>query len=275
MQPIPLDSSLFRGAVSLEPKEGGGLKPWRIPYKQVLLFPPNGINKTPESSAGVRLQFVSDTTAVRVEVAPYANPVKFDLVIGDSLQTTVLQPGESAFGFEGLAGQSKQIEMFLPQGAEVTVKSISIDDGASWSAPADTRLKWITYGSSITQCGAAFSPAQTWPALVARRFGLDLTCLGFSGNCHLEPMVARLIRDLPADVISLCLGINVYGNGSLNKRTFQAAVVGFVQLIREKHPDTPLVLMSPIWSPPREDKKNVVDFTLKEMRLEIEEAFAN
>lgn len=86
--------------------------------------------------------------------------------------------------------------------------------------------------------------------------------------------MARLIRDLPADYISLCLGINVYGRASLGPRTFRAAVIGFVRLIRETHPDTPLAIISPLASPDREKKPNAVGLTLRDYRAEIEEAVA-
>ena len=33
----------------------------------------------------------------------------------------------------------------------------------------------------------------------ARTHNLDLTCLGYGGQCHLDPIVASMIRDLPAD----------------------------------------------------------------------------
>jgi hypothetical protein len=82
-------------------------------------------------------------------------------------------------------------------------------------------------------------------------------------------MVVRIIRDREADVISLCLGINIYGGPSLNERTFGPGILGFVQIVREKHPTTPIALISPIYSAPREDTPNVVDFTLKQMRAEV------
>jgi lysophospholipase L1-like esterase len=104
---------------------------------------------------------------------------------------------------------------------------------------------------------------------VAREHGLNLTCLGYGGNCHLEPMIARMIRDLPADFISMKVGINIQGNGSLNLRTFGPAIIGFIEIIREKHPDTPFVVISPIFSPPREETPNAVGFNLQGMREEV------
>lgn len=109
----------------------------------------------------------------------------------------------------------------------------------------------------------------TWPAIVARKRNLNLTCLGYGGNCHLEPMVARMIRDLPADFISMKVGVNIYGAASLSLRTFRAAVIGFAMTVRDGHPDTPLVVASPIVSPPHEHAKNDVGLTLVAMWDEV------
>jgi lysophospholipase L1-like esterase len=82
-------------------------------------------------------------------------------------------------------------------------------------------------------------------------------------------MVARMMRDLPADYLSLCLGINIYGAASLGPRAFRPGIIGFVQILRERHPETPLAIMSPIFSPPRETTENAVGFTLQAMREEV------
>ena len=133
----------------------------------------------------------------------------------------------------------------------------------------DNRLRWVTYGSSLTHCVRAHSPARTWPAIVARRRGLHLTSLGFGGQCHLDAMVGMVIRDLPADLITLKLGINTIG-GTLGARTYPSAIVGLVQIIREKHPDTPVALVSPMGYPPHETAPNVVNYTIGGMRRDME-----
>ncbi|ASA26160.1 GDSL-type esterase/lipase family protein [Paenibacillus donghaensis] len=134
---------------------------------------------------------------------------------------------------------------------------------------ADTPPRWITYGSSITQCVAASSPSRTWPAIAAAAAGYNLTCLGYSGNCHLEPMVARMIRGLPAALITLCVGVNVYGAGTLSPRTFQPALIGLLETIRERHRDTPLLVISPLYGSERETDENKLGFTLPLLRKEI------
>jgi hypothetical protein len=262
----------FQGAVSLERTEQG-IKPWRIPYEEFDLFPPEGLTGHAETPAGVRIRFASDSERVLLQVAPDSKERLFDCVIDGIIhETRRLPPVEETVLFEQLPGTPKTIEIFLPQTSSVTVSGIAIVDGASFSIPADARPRWITYGSSISQCVDAASPAQTWPAIVAREQDYRLTCLGYRGNCHLEPMVARMIRDLPADYISLCLGINVYGSKSLSVRTLRAMVIGFIKIIREKHPETPILVISPIISPPRETVNNAVGFTLEHIRSEIKAA---
>lgn len=124
----------------------------------------------------------------------------------------------------------------------------------------------------IAHCGTAASPSRTWPAIVARQLNLNLTCLGFGGQCHLDVQIARTMRDLPADYISICAGINIYGHSSLNARSFGPALIGFVQVLREKHPKTPILLISPIYSFDRETTPNVVGWTLIDYRNAVAEA---
>jgi lysophospholipase L1-like esterase len=69
----------------------------------------------------------------------------------------------------------------------------------------------------------------------------------------LDPFTARTIRDLPADLISLKLGINVVNGDTMRLRAFEPAVHGFLDTVREGHPDTPLLVISPILCPIVED----------------------
>ncbi|CAH1227885.1 hypothetical protein PAECIP111891_06196 [Paenibacillus allorhizoplanae] len=271
MQTIEINNAWFRGAVSIETKENG-LQPWRLPHNLLNLFALKVVEKAGEA-AGVRLAFLTDSTSVELLVASAEQDRQFDIVIEDEfIGTKSLFAGDDSCLFTNLPGSRKRVELYFPQNAAVMVKAIKIDVGTSAVPAPNNQPRWVTYGSSITQCTTAESPAQTWPAIVARQKSWDLTCLGFAGQCHLEPMVARVIRDLPADVISLCLGINVMGGNTLNIRTFRSAIIGMVSIIREKHPFTPLYLFSPIYCPHRETDENVVGMNLVTMRKEIQEA---
>lgn len=258
------------GAVSLE-RTDEWVKPWRIPYGQCGLFFPDGIGGHGAEPAGVRIGFRSNTATVAGKSVTFQTqePQQIDLCIDGELIETVELSGQDGFRFENLAAGEKIIELWLPQCGEFRLRRIELDEGASVEQFEDHRPRWITYGSSITQCGAAASPAQTWPGIVARKRGLNLTCLGFGGSCHLEPMIARMIRDLPAEFLSMCVGINILGNYSLSWRTFRPAIIGFVQIIRETHPNAPFAVISAIYSPEAETTQNAVGLNLQIMRQEV------
>lgn len=166
-----------------------------------------------------------------------------------------------------------RLDVYLPvRAAPTVVMGLAVDDHASAKTFEDRRPKWVAYGSSITHCGEAAGPSETWPAIIARQFDLNLTCLGYGGNCHMEPLVAMMIRDLPADYISLCVGINVIGGNSYSDRTFRAAVLGLISIIREKHPTTPMAVVSPISNPPREEPLNKAGMNLIKERKYVAQA---
>src|SRR5690606_14896048 len=111
-------------------------------------------------------------------VQPAGEPRAVDCVIDDELYNTAVIPaGEDKLHIADLPEGEKRIELFLPLGMPVVVTGLAIDDDATRALLPDDRPRWITYGSSITQAKAAASPAQTWPAIVARHRKLSLTCL--------------------------------------------------------------------------------------------------
>lgn len=267
-----LSAEWIHGAVSIE-YVNGGLKPWRIPYEDYELYPPDGIGGKAELCAGIRIRMQTNATTIVLEFKRLTESAHIDYIeeAGEPV-TLKLQEGETQAIWQNLCSDDRVVDIWLPQNIGMTLFKISVNELAYAKPRADSRPKWITYGSSITQCVAAHSPASTWPAIAARAMDYNLTCLGYSGNCQLETMVARMIRDLPADCISLCLGINVYGAESLSARTLRPAIIGMLETIREKHVKTPIYLISPIYATEREITPNQLGLTVQFIRNEVAEA---
>jgi lysophospholipase L1-like esterase len=80
-----------------------------------------------------------------------------------------------------------------------------------------------------------------------------VTNFGLAGQCQLDGFVARTMAALPADLISLKLGINIVNADSMRERTFIPAVHNFLDILRASHPTTPILIISPIWCPFHED----------------------
>ena len=268
----PLDPRLtWQGIVSLQATPEW-VAPWRIRFADRALFHPERLRERLAMPAGARIAFHSDTTSVAGEIAPPLPESPVDLCCDGQYVGARSLFDRERFRFDGLPPGEKRIELWLPQFGPFRLRSLSVSDGATVSPLHDERPRWITYGSSITQCRGASSPTQTWPAIVARNLDLDLLCLGVGGECHLDQMIARTIRDQRADIISLALGINVYGGSTLTPRTFRPAVIGMVKTIRDGHPQIPIIVRSAIVSVPREETRNAAGFTLQGTRREVQAA---
>ena len=127
-------------------------------------------------------------------------------------------------------------------------------DGHLTPRPPSSRRRWAHYGSSISHGMEADGPSGTWPAVTARAAGVDLTSIGLGGQCHVDGMVARTLRDADVDLISLKLGINVLNGDTMRERAFIAAVHSFLDTIRDAKATTPILVVSPILCPAAEDR---------------------
>ncbi|NED93004.1 lipase, partial [Streptomyces sp. SID11233] len=110
--------------------------------------------------------------------------------------------------------------------------------------PARGRKVWVHHGSSVSQGSDAASPSTTWPARAAALAGVDLVNLGFGGGALLDPFTARALRDTPADLLSLKFGINLVNADLMRLRALGPALHGFLDTVREGHPETPLLVIS-------------------------------
>src|SRR5699024_5907076 len=147
--------------------------------------------------------------------------------------------------FEGLEPGEKTIELWLPHNEAIEL--IAVRANAPAEPVPGEGPRWVHHGSSISHGSNATRPTGTWAALAARTAGAELTNLGFGGCALLDPFVARTIRDLPADVISLKLGINLVNSDLMRLRALRTAVHGYFDQIRDGHPSTPLLVISPVY----------------------------
>ena len=108
----------------------------------------------------------------------------------------------------------------VPKGAFVALRT----DASVTAVPPGGRRVWLHHGSSISQGSNAGSPTTTWAARAAARGGVDLVNLGFSGSAMLDSFVARTMRDHPADLLSVKIGINLTNADVMRMRAFTPAL---------------------------------------------------
>jgi hypothetical protein len=174
--------------------------------------------------------------------------ITIDLTTG---ATETRQGEPQTLRITGLSPAAKTVEIWLPH--DETTELVALRTDAPVEPVPVSRRVWLHHGSSISHGSNATHPTGTWPALAAAQAGVELLNLGFGGSAFLQPFIARTIRDTPADLISVKLGINIVNSDGLRLRAFTPAVHGFLDTIRDGHPDTPLVVVSPILCPIHED----------------------
>lgn len=279
----PVDASLVPGTAdsvwsgAIQWEDGGvWFTPWRLKPDDPGLVANPGLAGVAESAAAVRAEFESDASRLllRIERPAEASGAVDLIVDGRLAERAEVLPGAQTLQFV-LPDGDKRIELWLPQADTTRVGALETVDAHYIRRTGIDRPRWVAYGSSITQCHAASGPSATWPAVVARELGWDLTCLGFSGQCFLDDLVAQTIADSVADVVSICAGINIYNRGEWDAAELTAALERFLATILGGHPHTSIWLISPVISPSREDTVNAAGLTLRDVRSIIQKVAAS
>ncbi|MET7814771.1 GDSL-type esterase/lipase family protein [Streptomyces sp. NPDC005395] len=285
----PITPDLLRGALDLERTERG-LLPHRLPARARAQNNDGQLAMAESQPSGVRLALRTRATALELDTLPTKRvyvgaPPRpdgvYDLVVdgrpagrgsvagGNTLTidmtagTAGLESGPvGTLRFTDLPRGSKDIEIWLPHNETTELVALRTNAPVA-AAPDPGRRVWLHHGSSISHGSDAASPTTTWPALAASLGGVELVNLGLGGGALLDPFTARAMRDTPADLISVKIGINVVNADLMRLRAFGPAVHGFLDTVREGHPTVPLLVVSPILCPVHEDTPGPLapDFT--------------
>ena len=272
-------AALVRGALELEPTHRK-LLPHRLPAWARAQCADGQLALAEAQPAGVRLAFRTAATTVELTTAPtkrvYAGaPPRpdgvYDVLVdgellgrgsvsGGDVMTIDLMTGSAdvtrgaagTVSWSGLPARPKDVEVWLPHDERTELVALGTD--APVEPVADRgRPVWLHHGSSISHGSNAATPTGTWPAVAAGLAGVELVNLGLGGSALLDPFLGRVLRDTPADLVSVKLGINVVNTDLMRRRAFGPAVHGLLDTIREGHPRTPLVVVSPILCPIHEE----------------------
>jgi hypothetical protein len=272
--PTPITMDLLRGACELEPTRLG-LLPHRLPAWARAQCADPQLAMAESQPAGVRLVLSTRSTVIELDAlrtrpayqgVPFRPDGIYDLLIDGELtaQTSVTGgnvlmmdiatgtaetlPGPvGTVRFAGLPDRLKTIEIWLPHN-EIT-ELIALRSDKPIEPCTVQRRVWLHHGSSISHGSNAPHPTATWPALAATIGEVDLINLGMGGSALLDPFTARVMRDTPADLISVKLGINLVNADLMRRRALGPAVHGFLDTIRDGHPTTPIVVVSALHCP--------------------------
>ena len=228
----------------------------RLPaaYKEKVRQPVWDLSK---NSAGISVRFLSNSSLVKV---------KWDL-LNDSKMNHMAETGikgidlyckvngnwkyintgrptgkeNEALLVSTLPRAKREYRMFLPLYDGVTKLEVGVDSLATIEKPgAEKRLPIVFYGTSITQGGCASRPGMAYSNIISRKLGVDCVNFGFSGNGRMEAPIVEVMNAMEASFYVIdCLG-------NMSVEEVQQNVAPLVEMIRTKHPKTPIVFVENI-----------------------------
>ena len=165
--------------------------------------------------------------------------------------------------------QGQPTTVYLPEGMRPTVLKVTGVGGSLEPAPLQPR--WVVYGDSVAEGWIASAPALAWPAVAGREQGLDVVNLGYAGAARGEIASAEQVAELEADLITVCHGTNCWTRTPHSVGLFREGVVAFLDVLRQAHPTTPILVVSPVVRPDAEATPNRLGASLAALREAMED----
>jgi lysophospholipase L1-like esterase len=161
------------------------------------------------------------------------------------LKTTRFSSDSTRYQVELFNADKKQPGFFtinFPLYNGVNSLQIGLEAGSKLQAPPPFSFpgKIVIYGTSITQGGCVSRPGMAYSNIISRKLDAQFVNLGFSGNGKGEPALAHLINQI-SDVSLIILDYDANAG-----ETIVNTLDPFITILREKHPYTPLLIMSKI-----------------------------
>ncbi len=221
---------------------------------------PKPVDELANHTAGAQVRLRTDSRRILVKVKlrgrsgmyhmPATGQSGFDLYVQDRgiqryLKTTMFPHDTLQYQVELFNDATKQLRSFtlnFPLYNGVESVFVGFEQGAALLAPLPFVLpgKIVIYGTSITQGGCVSRPGMVYSNILSRKLDVEFVNLGFSGNGRGEPALAHLINQIPGTSFII---LDYEANAG---KTIVNTLSPFVEVLRERHPQTPILIMSKI-----------------------------
>jgi lysophospholipase L1-like esterase len=220
----------------------------------------DAVDQLANHTAGGQIRFRTDSKRILIRVElrersgmyhmPATGQSGFDLYVLESgiqryLKTTRFPHDTIRYQVELFNDDQKQLHSFtlnFPLYNGVNSIRIGLDDGSVPEAPHPFKLtgKFVIYGTSITQGGCVARPGMAYSNIISRILDVQFVNLGFSGNGRGEPELAHLINQI-SGISFIILDYEANAN-----ETIVNTLGPFIDILREKQPEVPILIMSKI-----------------------------
>ncbi len=219
-----------------------------------------GVDELAWKTAGVMLRFKTDASEIRVNASLWHNSrmdhmasvgsMGFDLYVGSNTNKTYYRSARfdhtkneynvTVFKDEKVK-KIREFTLHFPLYSGVEKFAIGLSEGAKVYPPSpwiDDR-PIVVYGTSIQQGGCASRPGMCHTNILSRKLNRPFINLAFSGSGKGEPEMAETLAKIKNPAMFILDYDANAGVGGLRK-----TLSGFVDILRSKHPETPILLIS-------------------------------
>jgi len=220
----------------------------------------DAVDQLANHTAGGQMRFRTDSKKILLKVElrersgmyhmPATGQSGFDLYTKEKgiqryLKTTRFPHDTIRYQVELFNVNEKQLRAFtlnFPLYNGINSVQIGLEEGAVVEAPLPfTRSgKFVIYGTSITQGGCVARPGMAYSNILSRKLDVQFVNLGFSGNGRGGGEFAHLINQISGTNFII---LDYEANAN---KTIVNTLGPFVEILREKHPDIPILIMSKI-----------------------------
>jgi hypothetical protein len=221
-----------------------------------------GVDNLAWHTAGVMVRFCTDATEIRINTRidskknarmdhmASVGSMGYDLYVGSGSDKIYTQSARfnhaldeynvTMFG-PNVTKKMREITIHFPLYSHPEFLEIGLNNGATLADPSNwvDNRPIVVYGTSIAQGGCASRPGMAHTNIMSRMLNRPFINLGFSGNGKGEKEMAQTI----ATIENPAMFVLDYDANALVKG-LKATLSDFIDILREKHPNVPILLVS-------------------------------
>lgn len=225
------------------------------------------------STAGVRLEFVTNSRSLSLETSCtlassrknayhdiFCNGKAIAHLGGDIVEGEKISFNGSFELEDGL----KTIQIYFPWTSKSVLRSLELDDAASFS-PVKHPNNVLIFGDSITHGYDAYYPSQTYASILANKLNANARNKGIGGEIFV-PQLLDFDEDFDPSVITVAYGTNDWSHRPLDE--LENSIKDFYTKLSQKYPNAKIFGISPIWRSNEKEAKPAGKFTDVHGRME-------
>ncbi len=162
----------------------------------------------------------------------------------------------------GMDGTMKECLMYLPILSEEHSVKIGVTEGSVLEPlPNPFRGRIGIFGSSFTHGISTSRAGMAYPAVFSRETGLQMLCLGCSGNCKLQDYFADVLAAADVDAFVF----DSFSNPSPEQ--IEERLFPFIEKVQAAHPGKPLIFQRTIYREWRNFNKRTADYEARRIAV--------